>query len=516
MIYDRDTKKSRGFAFVVYSTPEEAARAVDELRDIEVKGRRLRIVPSQPKGMVSFDQSRNGSSRDEEAGYGGYQQSYLAGDVRSMRSDRGYAPSRGNTYSNSFATNSSVNPSGINPLATDTPDRDSDVCFAFQRGYCKFGTGCRFSHDLSRTRNFSSVLSSGYDQSGSSAGYSTDLHSTGYDTVGYGQAVPQDPSAYQPPVYDQRGYTAPSQSYPTYNSTGGYSATDHTMPVYPSTTFGNTENVSYSGSYQPTPSSSNVRATAVAKQTHSIPYDPATEKPMSQAAPYSSYEPGSYNQSSMSSAYSTAPSQTSYANYGGSVQQSTSQYGTSAYQSQPSQQPQSQYSAYNRRTGTTLDDGNSQSSQPYNNQYSGVNLEGQYGSRSTQQSYNSLSYPTPASYNASGSGTATGASSYNSITSHPSYTTTPSSVTGSAAGSYSSASQYNTGNPTRAVYDPASGYTSQVGTGSSYSGLQGQSRTSVATSGYSTASYSRVNQSVQSQSIPQDKLLTSTNLSRYN
>ena len=58
---DRDTGRSRGFAFVEMSNDEEAAKAITALNGKEVEGRALNVNEARPKP----ERSRSGS-----AGYG--------------------------------------------------------------------------------------------------------------------------------------------------------------------------------------------------------------------------------------------------------------------------------------------------------------------------------------------------------------------------------------------------------------------------------------------------------------
>lgn len=49
VMYDRVTGKSRGFAFVEFATPEEAARAVERLHNREFQGRALTVNIARPR-----------------------------------------------------------------------------------------------------------------------------------------------------------------------------------------------------------------------------------------------------------------------------------------------------------------------------------------------------------------------------------------------------------------------------------------------------------------------------------
>ena len=49
VIEDRMTGRSRGFGFVTMTNAEEAKKAIDELNDSEVDGRRLTVNEAQPQ-----------------------------------------------------------------------------------------------------------------------------------------------------------------------------------------------------------------------------------------------------------------------------------------------------------------------------------------------------------------------------------------------------------------------------------------------------------------------------------
>jgi RNA recognition motif-containing protein len=61
IVEDRDTGRSRGFAFVEMSTKEEAAAAIDQFNGKEVAGRALKVNEAKPR------ENRGGGGR----GFGG-------------------------------------------------------------------------------------------------------------------------------------------------------------------------------------------------------------------------------------------------------------------------------------------------------------------------------------------------------------------------------------------------------------------------------------------------------------
>ena len=65
VIEDRDTGRSRGFAFVEMSTNAEAAAAIDQFNGKELGGRALKVNEAKPREI------RNGSS-DRNRNRGGY------------------------------------------------------------------------------------------------------------------------------------------------------------------------------------------------------------------------------------------------------------------------------------------------------------------------------------------------------------------------------------------------------------------------------------------------------------
>jgi RNA recognition motif-containing protein len=63
LMTDRDTDRSRGFAFVQMSNTEEADRAIAGLNGVDFEGRALNINEACPKGQ-------GGGGRGNSGGYG--------------------------------------------------------------------------------------------------------------------------------------------------------------------------------------------------------------------------------------------------------------------------------------------------------------------------------------------------------------------------------------------------------------------------------------------------------------
>ena len=65
VIEDRDTGRSKGFAFVEMSTDEEAASAIDQFNGKEVAGRTLKVNEARPR------EDRSGGGRNFGGNRGG-------------------------------------------------------------------------------------------------------------------------------------------------------------------------------------------------------------------------------------------------------------------------------------------------------------------------------------------------------------------------------------------------------------------------------------------------------------
>jgi RNA recognition motif-containing protein len=68
VVEDRDTGRSRGFAFVEMSTQEEANSAIEQFNGKEVGGRQLKVNEAKPRENRGFGGNRGGfgGNRDRD------------------------------------------------------------------------------------------------------------------------------------------------------------------------------------------------------------------------------------------------------------------------------------------------------------------------------------------------------------------------------------------------------------------------------------------------------------------
>ena len=92
VVEDRDTGRSRGFAFVEMSTKEEAAAAIDQFNGKEVGGRALKVNEAKPRenrsgggGGRGFGGNRGGFGGNRGGGGGGGRSSGGYGGSREPR-----------------------------------------------------------------------------------------------------------------------------------------------------------------------------------------------------------------------------------------------------------------------------------------------------------------------------------------------------------------------------------------------------------------------------------------------
>jgi len=72
LMMDRMTGRSRGFAFVTYSTPEEAQKAIEAMNGAQIDGRALTVNIARPKEERPPGGGRDRGPRREGGGGGGY------------------------------------------------------------------------------------------------------------------------------------------------------------------------------------------------------------------------------------------------------------------------------------------------------------------------------------------------------------------------------------------------------------------------------------------------------------
>jgi RNA recognition motif-containing protein len=84
VVEDRDTGRSRGFAFVEMSTKEEAAAAIDQFNGKEVGGRALKVNEAKPR------ENRSGGGGGGRGGFGGNRGGFGGNRGGGGRSSGGY------------------------------------------------------------------------------------------------------------------------------------------------------------------------------------------------------------------------------------------------------------------------------------------------------------------------------------------------------------------------------------------------------------------------------------------
>ncbi|MEK6706413.1 MAG: RNA-binding protein [Bdellovibrionota bacterium] len=75
IITDRDTGRSKGFAFVEMSSDAEAANAIQKLNGIDYEGRAMTVNEARPmvprENRGGFGGGRGGGGREHRGGFGG-------------------------------------------------------------------------------------------------------------------------------------------------------------------------------------------------------------------------------------------------------------------------------------------------------------------------------------------------------------------------------------------------------------------------------------------------------------
>ncbi|KAI3824603.1 hypothetical protein L1987_06067 [Smallanthus sonchifolius] len=87
LVVDRDTKRSKGIAYILYALPESAARALEDLDNSIFQGRLLHIMPAKQKVVpVKKDESANVSKTFKQQREEKRKKSEISGDTRAWNS----------------------------------------------------------------------------------------------------------------------------------------------------------------------------------------------------------------------------------------------------------------------------------------------------------------------------------------------------------------------------------------------------------------------------------------------
>jgi cold-inducible RNA-binding protein len=80
VVEDRETGRSRGFAFVEMSTNAEAAAAIDQFNGKEIGGRALKVNEAKPRETRSGSGGRNFGGGNRGGGGGGFRGGHGGGN----------------------------------------------------------------------------------------------------------------------------------------------------------------------------------------------------------------------------------------------------------------------------------------------------------------------------------------------------------------------------------------------------------------------------------------------------
>jgi RNA recognition motif-containing protein len=95
IIFDKFTGRSRGFAFVTMSSPEEAQKAVEKFHEFQMEGRALAVNIARPREERAPRSFGGGGERRFGGGGGGFRGGGRRGGGGGYRGDRGGGGDRG-------------------------------------------------------------------------------------------------------------------------------------------------------------------------------------------------------------------------------------------------------------------------------------------------------------------------------------------------------------------------------------------------------------------------------------
>lgn len=294
VMVDKTTGKSRGFGFVSFSEVEEADLAFETMQGELINNRAIRIDRSTPKNSTKKHVNRvnpsNGPSAESFGRYGDRGRDRVTDSrynvSRNPNDGRYDTRNNDNTYNNqtrqqyggsSYGNNDSYSrsASNIQPQSQSQQQYDPSVCFAFQRGHCKYGDRCRYSHDMSLLRsNNDTAPDQGYANSRQSQQYMSNNNSS-LDYSNYNSG-----SSYQPQTNSQYGSGGSYQPSSRGDAGGGQG-----QGGYNSSDYYASKAMSTAPSYQPARGSQPQQS-----QTSGYEYDPTSEYDYASSAA-SSYRP---------------------------------------------------------------------------------------------------------------------------------------------------------------------------------------------------------------------------------
>jgi hypothetical protein len=162
IITDRETNRPRGFGFVTFEDERDAADAITGLDGKDLCGREIRVNKSTPKGQGPSrgggggygDRGGGGGYADRGGGgygdRGGRDGGYgdRSGGGYGDRGDRGgYGGDRGGYGGDRDRDRGGGGYRGEDRRGGGGGGGGGGPCYGFQRGDCRFGDSCRYSHD---------------------------------------------------------------------------------------------------------------------------------------------------------------------------------------------------------------------------------------------------------------------------------------------------------------------------------------------------------------------------------